>query len=266
MLRYSTWAFGGPKQAASRFQRIFFSTWLEFAIRYRRTYLGPLWLVVGPGIFIIFIGILYAQINAQTAAVFVPHLAIGLIVWTLIAGFVTGSTTVFQRNRPQIMQGGLPLKDLVLVEVVTTVLQFIHQAPLVVAVFVIFGVNITFYGLVSLIGLALLIANGAWLTVTFGIIGARYRDLSEVVQSAMRIAFLATPIIWMPGEFGRGGVLGFYLTFNPFYHFLELVRAPLLDNSIAPLSWLVVLMITAAGFSLAGFIYAHLARRVPLWI
>jgi ABC-type polysaccharide/polyol phosphate export permease len=127
----------------------------------------------------------------------------------------------------------------------------LHQVVIIVAVFVIFQLAVGFYGLVSLIGLALLIGNGIWLTFVFRIVGARYRDLSEVVQAVMRIAFLATPIIWMPAQEGRGDVLGAFLTCNPFYHFLELIRAPLLGNPIAPLSWLVVLFTTVAGFFLA---------------
>jgi len=155
---------------------------------------------------------------------------------------------------------------MVMVEVFTTFLQFLHQLVIIVAVFVIFGLGIGLYALVSLVGLILLIANGLWLTVVFGIISARYRDLAEIVQAIMRIAFLATPIIWIPGEGARGGVMGAFLTFNPFYHFLELIRAPLLGNSIASLSWLVVLFITALGFVLAQLMYDRFARQVPLWV
>lgn len=221
---------------------------------------------MGPALFIAILGLLFSAVGNVPRAVFVPHLAIGLVAWTLISGFVTGSTTIFPRSRPQILQGGMSLADLVMVDVFTTGLQFLHQVPIIAAVFVIFGLGVGLYALVSLAGLALLIANGVWLTIVFGIIGARYRDLSEIVTAVMRIAFLATPIIWMPGEGARGGILGVYLTLNPFYHFLELIRAPLLGNAIAPLSWVVVLSITALGFGLAQTMYGHFARRVPLWV
>jgi ABC-type polysaccharide/polyol phosphate export permease len=244
----------------------FLVTWFTFLIHYRKTLLGPFWIVIGPALFIVLLGHLFSGIGQIDPAIFVPYLAIGLITWTLISGFVIGSTTVFQRNRSQIMQGAMPMTDLVMVDVTTTVLQFLHQVIIIVAVFLIFGLDIGVYALVSLVGFVLLVANGIWLTVVFGIIGARYRDLAEIVQPIMRIAFLATPIIWMPGEFSRGGVLGIYLTLNPFYHFIELVRAPLLGNAIAPLSWLVVLSITALGFALAQLVYDRFARQVPLWV
>ena len=38
----------------------------------------------------------------------------------------------------------------------------------------------------------LMFAHSVWMLVMLGILGARYRDLSEVVEMVMRIAFLAT--------------------------------------------------------------------------
>jgi len=243
-----------------------YTAWFQFLIRYRRTMLGPLWILVGPALFIAVLGLLFSRIGGNDPAVLIPSLAVGLVVWTLISDFITGSTTVFQRGRAQILQGGMNLSDIVMVDVFSTVLTFLHQIVLIVVVFVIFGIGLSFYSLLSLVGLAFLITNGIWLSVFFGIIGTRYRDLAEVVQAVMRIAFLATPIIWMPGTGGRGGVMGAFLVFNPFYHFLELVRAPLLGTPIAPLSWIVVISITVAGFVLAYFFYNRFARVVPLWV
>ncbi len=248
------------------FGRHAYITWFQFLISYRRTMLGPIWLLVSPALFIALLGMLFSRIGGNDPAVFIPHLAIGLIAWTLITGFITSSTTVFQRGRAQILQGGLNLVDIVIINVFTTVLNFLHKIILIVIVFIIFGIDVSFYSLVSLIGLALLIANGIWLSMFFGMIGARYRDLSEVVQAIMRIAFLATPIIWMPGTDGRGGVMGAFLVYNPCYHFLELIRAPLLGNPIAPLSWIVVITITIVGFTLANFFYKRFAHNVPLWV
>ncbi len=243
-----------------------FTSWFQFLIRYRKTLLGPAWLLVGPIMFIAFLGLLFAQVGGVSRAEFVPHLTIGLIVWTLISGFVIGSTNVFQQAKGQILQGGIDLTDIVMVSVFSTIIHFLHQIVLIVAVFIIFSISVTPYALFSLVGVILLIINGIWLTIFFGIIGARYRDLAEIVQAVMRIAFLATPIIWMPGETGRGGVMGVFLVYNPFHHFLELIRAPLLGDPIAPLSWMVVLTITAIGFILAYFCFSRFAKNLALWV
>lgn len=247
------------------FERCLYVAWFTFVVKYRKTSLGPFWLLVAPIIFITLLGALYSRVASVEPEVLVPHLATGFIVWTLIGGFVAQSTTVFQRNRAQILQGSMRLIDIVTVDVMMTVLQFLHQIIIIAAVFLFFGLTVGFYALLSLVGLALLIANGFWLTMAFGILGARYRDLTQIMIAIMRVAFLATPIIWMATG-PRGGVFGPFLLFNPFYHFLEIVRAPLLGNSIALSTWLIVLAITVGGFALTGYLRKRFAPLVPLWV
>ena len=238
----------------------------QFLIRYRRTALGPLWLVVSPALFIATLGHLYAAIGAAEAAVFIPHLTVGYILWSLIASFVQQSPTIYQRNRAQILQGGLTLEGIVAVDAVTWVLSFAHQLPIILVVFVIYRIPVGWEALESIVGLGIIVANGLWVTRVFGILGARYRDLTEIVQAVMRIAFLATPIIWIPGSSGRGGLMGHFLMWNPFFHFIEVVRAPLLGQHVALVSWLAVIGFTVVGYGLAHLMTLRYARQVPLWV
>ncbi|PWW00223.1 ABC-2 type transport system permease protein/lipopolysaccharide transport system permease protein [Hoeflea marina] len=238
----------------------------RFLLRYRQTALGPLWLLIGPALFIALLGSLYAQIGSTTSAQFVPFLAIGLITWNLLSGFTTQAATVFQRDRASLLQGDMTLGRIAMIDVNTNILMFLHQALIIAAVFLIYRVPLGPYALVSLLGLAIVIINGVWVTMLLGILGARFRDLSEILQAIMRIAFLATPIIWMPGEDGRGGVMGHFLAFNPFYHFLEIVRAPLLGTAIAPSTWAVVLVLSACNCLASWFVTRRYGRYVPLWI
>lgn len=249
-----------------RLPRWLYVVWLTFLVRYRKTAVGPLWLLIGPTLFIATLGVLFTAISNQDPAVFVPHLAIGLVVWTLMSGFITGSTTIFMRSRPQVMQGNMSVTDLVSVDLLTTCVQFLHQVVIIIAVFVIFRIVPGPEAAIALAGLVLMVANGLWLSIVFGIVGARYRDLAEIVQALMRIAFLATPIIWMPEQTERGAVLAVFLIANPFHHFLELVRAPLLGEMPSLVSWAVVLTITAIGVALAARFYRRYARQVPLWL
>jgi ABC-type polysaccharide/polyol phosphate export permease len=77
--------------------------------------------------------------------------------------------------------------------------------------------------------------------------------------------FYITPIIW-PADLLRSRQLSWVVDFNPFYHFLEIVRAPLLGNPIAWSTWIVVFLVTIGGFALLDFMQKRFARLVPLWI
>ena len=251
-------------------ERWIYVAWFSFIVRYRSTTLGPFWLIVGPILFIGLLGALYANVGNVPANILIPSMTVGLIVWTLIGGFAGQSSTVFQRNRAQLLQGSMSLTEIVMVDVITTVLQFMHQIIIIVAVFIIFLQPLTLYSLLGVVGLVLVIANGYWLTMVFGIVGARYRDLSQVMSAILRIAFLATPIIWVVPEVASGnfrnGLLGKFLLLNPFYHFLEIIRAPLLGNRIAWSTWVVVFLMTIGGFTLMRFMHKRFARLVPLWV
>ena len=100
----------------------------------------------------------------------------------------------------------------------------------------------------------------------FGILGVRYRDLVEMLNAVMRIAFLATPIIWIPDEGMQRGAMEAFLIYNPFYHFVEIIRAPLLGQSPALLSWSVVIGFTVAGFLAAWILKKRYAHVVPFWL
>jgi ABC-2 type transport system permease protein/lipopolysaccharide transport system permease protein len=250
----------------SHWQLAFMSAWIRFLAGYRRTAIGPLWLLISPALFIACLGLLFSKINRAEEAVFIPFLSIGFILWTYISGFINGSATIFQRNRARIMQGTQTLDDVIRMEFANITIIFLHQVLVIVAVFVIFRIPLHWVALEALLGLAAVAINGIWVSRLFGILGARYRDLSEVLQAITRLAFLATPIIWLPQGHGRGGIIGAYILYNPFYHFLHVVRAPLLGYSPELLSWVVVCAFTVVGFTLAALFSARYAKHVPLWI
>lgn len=238
----------------------------NFLLRYRRTVIGPLWLLVGPSLFIFILGMLYSEIGAAHHNIFIPHLTIGLISWTLISGFIIRSATIFQRNKAQILQGAQSLDEIIIGDVVTSIITFIHQLPIVLVVIIIFEVEFNLTALKTLFGILLLIANGIWVGYAFGILGARFRDISEILNAVMRIAFLATPIIWIPGASFKSDIINNFLIYNPFYHFIELIRAPLLSKEPELLNWIIVLFITIIGFFIAYLLKKKYAHNIPFWL
>jgi len=228
--------------------------------------LGPIWLMVSPAMFIIMLGYLFAQVGGRSLAVFVPHLAVGYITWTLVSGIVTNGTTLFHRRRSELLQGDIRLTDLVLSNFFSTFLQFLHQIPVIIAVMIWFKIMPTASGvLMSLFGLCLIVINGIWMIIIAGIIGTHYRDLAEIISAFMRLAFFITPIIWMD-DGGAGGLLGAYLIFNPFFHFLDIVRAPLLGDTIMVATWIFVALSTCLGGIFAAALYRFQARSIAMWV
>lgn len=248
------------------FVSILLIAWMTFSVGYRRTALGPLWIIVGPSLFIVFIGSLFKEIGNYTAADFVTHMAIGLVIWGLIGGVITRAASVFNRNRAYILQANHSPQAIVMQDLALTFIVFLHQLLIIVAVMLYYRVGLTPYALVSLFGLVIILANGYWVSMLLGIVGARFRDIEEVLQSVMRIAFLATPIIWMAGDGGRSDVVGAFVTYNPFYYFVEIFRAPLLDRPLPQHTWLVVLTFTIVGWLVTWVVSRRYLRNLAIWV
>ena len=116
---------------------------------------------------------------------------------------------------------------------------------------------------VMFFGLMLLVLNGLWCSILLGMLSARFRDLPQVVSTLLQVAFFVTPIVWMPAlASDRPVVVGA----NPFYHFLELVRAPLLGSLPSLTNCQVALAITVVGWLVTILFYRRFHGRIAYWV
>lgn len=230
---------------------------------YRRSVLGPFWLTLSLAVTVAALSLLYGQLFGVPLERYVPHLALGFIAWQFISGVVEGSCSVFVRHQAWIVNARRPLSVFVLTGVWGNLLEMAHNAPVYAAVALWFGIFAGAAGLQVVPGLALVLLNAVWVGLLLGTVCARFRDVPPVVASVMRIAFFLTPVIWMPEMLGPRAALALY---NPFTYFVELVRAPLLGRAVPALTWLLVLAVTAAGWTAAAIVFTRYRGRVPYWL
>ncbi len=245
-----------------------YSTWLIFAVQYRRTFFGPLWALLNPLLFSLALGALYGRVSGTPPDIFIPHMVVGLVAWTLLAEIVNRASGLLVANKGLLLQGNISNTDIICKDLFYSFLSFAHQLPIILGVSLFFG-HLTLTGiLLTTLGTIFYLLNGIWVMVVLGTIAARFRDIPEVVSAIMRIAFLASPILWMANLEGlrTGGMIEAYTIYNPFYHFLEIVRAPMLEKTIDPISYPVVITITLVGFLIASVVYAKTWRQTNLWI
>lgn len=241
--------------------------WQDIRRRYRRSVLGPFWLTISMGVLVAALGTLYGALFNVEHATYVPHLALGFIVWTLISGLITDGCTAFIKAENIIKQTNVPLSVHVYRMVWRHALVFLHNSAIVVVVAVLFAIWPGWAGLLALPGLVLLCLNGIWVGLLLGIVSTRFRDVPPIVASVVRILFFVTPIIWMPELMpGRALMLAVVLDFNPFFHFLELVRAPLLGQAPGFLSWVAAVGMTLGGWIVTFAMFRNYRRRIAYWI
>ena len=237
--------------------------WQDIRLRYRRSTFGPFWLTVSMGALVGGLGVLYAGLFKVDVADYLPFIAAGFVLWGLLSDQINEGCTVFIDAEGIIKQVNLPLSIHVYRLGWRSLVIFAHNAVVYIVAAVIFSIQPGWAGLLFLPGLALLYLNGVWIGLLLGLVSARFRDVPQIVASVMRIAFFLTPIIWKPELVPDRAYL---LDLNPFFHFMELVRAPALGQTPGLVSWLAVLGITLGGWLVTLLMYRLYRWRIAYWV
>lgn len=215
------------------------------------------------GVLVGALGVLYGALFKIEIANYLPFVAAGFVGWGLISGLITDGCTVFTEAGGIIKQVRLPLSVHVYRVVWRNYIIFAHNAVIFVIVAILFSVRPGWAGLLSIPGLVLVCLNGVWIGLLLGLLGARFRDVPEVIASALRIVFFLTPVFWKPELLPDRALV---LDLNPFFYLLEVVRAPLLGQVPTPTTWLATLGITLAGWLVTAVFYTSRRGRIAYWV
>jgi ABC-2 type transport system permease protein/lipopolysaccharide transport system permease protein len=231
--------------------------------RYRRSIIGPFWITLSMGIMVGSLGLLYGTIFKQDMHDYLPFLAAGFILWGLIAALITDGTRVFVGAEGLIRQLPAPLSVHVYRLLWSNLITFAHNAGIFVVVALWYGLNPGWTALLALPALGLLLLNGFWMALLLGLLSARFRDIPLVVANVVQVMFFITPVIWKPDMLPDRS---FVLDLNPFYHLIEILRAPLLGQVPTAENWLAVGALTLVGWVVTLWFYSTYRWRLAYWV
>jgi ABC-type polysaccharide/polyol phosphate export permease len=238
--------------------------WQDIRQKFRRSLLGPFWLTISTAIMLVALGFVYSALFKMDLNQYFPFLAAGIVAWSLISGLVIEGCYTFIGSEPMIKQIRLPFTVHACRVVWRNLLVFFHNIVIVVVVVLIFTSWPSFVSLLSLLaGLVLVALNGVWVALLIGLLCTRFRDAPPMIASLVQLVFFVTPILWHPSLLaGRQRVINF----NPFHHFIELLRAPMLDTIPSAITWLAVIGILIGGWLVTFLVFLRFRRRIAYWI
>ncbi|MGY1915466.1 galactan export ABC transporter permease subunit Wzm/RfbD [Blastococcus sp. SYSU DS0973] len=245
--------------------------WQDIRQRYRRSVLGPIWISISMAVTAVALGVLYAGLFGNELSVQLPYILVGFIVWAFISGCITEGADVFISNEGLIKQLPAPLSVHVYRLVWRQMLFFAHNLIVYAVMLVVFPQPLTWRSLTAVLAFVLLAANGAWVALLFGIVTTRFRDLTPITQSIVQLMFFLTPIVWIyedlvnspnPAIAERARLV----EFNPFLHFIEIIRQPMLGQDQVLRHWIVVLVITVIGWALTLVALRRYRSRISYWV
>lgn len=241
--------------------------WWSFALhevkqRFRRSVIGPFWMTLSMGIFVAALGFVMSKLFGQDVNWFIPYLATGIIFWNLYTSIINESCTAFIAAEGYIRNVPMPISVHFYRMIARNLIVWLHNMVIYLLVFIIFQHDVNWYYLNFILGLFLFLLIGSISGLILAILSTRYRDIPQMVASVLQVVFFITPVFWSVKTFPDRPV---FIHWNPIYHLLEIVRAPLLGHPVAAESWIVSILLLLALIPIALILYRRAYSRIPYW-
>lgn len=237
--------------------------WFDIRQRYSRSIIGPFWTTLSLAAMVGGLGLVYGTLFKVPLLDFLPYLAVGMLVWTFLVGMLLEGCGAFVAAEVAIKQMPVPLSVHVYRLVWRALIVFAHNA-IVVLVLLLARPLTLLAGLVpALAGVLLIALNGVAAALMLGTLAARFRDLTQLVVNLSSMVFFVSPILWRADSLGERAWIAYA---NPIYHFVEIVRAPLLGDGLPLASWGFAALFTALNIAVAFWLFARFRWRIPYWI
>ncbi|WP_338837751.1 ABC transporter permease [Gordonia polyisoprenivorans] len=244
--------------------------WQDIKQRYRRSLLGPLWITIATGVTAVAMGLLYGELFHMDIKSFLPYVTLGFIFWNFIQNSILEGAEVFSKNEGLIKQLPSPVSVHVYRMVWRQLIIFAHNIVIYIAILIIFPQPLNWTALLVIPAIALFVINGVWVSIVFGILSTRFRDIGQLLTTAVQLVFFMTPIIWTTENLGKQtGEKSERLKLvelNPMYHYLDIARGPLLGESVAFYHWAIVIGCTIVGWLMALAVMRNYRARVAYWV
>jgi len=231
-------------------------------LRYRGSVLGPFWLTISTVVMVASMGVIYSTLFNISLSSYLPHLAIGLILWGYISAAISEGCQTFLSAEGTIQTVPLPYSVHTYRTVFRNLIVLAHSVVIIPLVLLIFQIPVSWRVLEIAPALILYAINGVWISIFFGMLSARYRDVPPIVTNFTQVLFFLTPVIYPASLLGEWHAVA---DLNPAFAAIDVVRAPLLDVATSTYSWPMLLFTTVAGSLGTFLIFARFRERIAYW-
>ncbi len=227
--------------------------------RFVRTLFGSFWLGLSNLFSIAALAIVYGAVfKVQNFNEYVVYLGLGLVVWNTIASAVASAPNLFEHNQAHVHNTNLNPVFYTLEEWSFQLQTFAQSFLLVILALSFFQpnllLNVIWVGWLPILNLFLFLY---WCPLFVCLLGAKYRDLYQLVPIVLQLVFLLSPILYVKENLGA---LVWTANINPIYKILSQVRNSLISGTI---QWNDNLILLTANCILIWLALRMLNRESP---
>lgn len=238
--------------------------WMDVKRRYSGAVMSSLWITANTVLLVLCLTAVLAEPLGSTPRQYAPYVAVGLVLWNFVQLSASEAASVFVASGETIRQVAMPLSVHVLRLVWRNVLVLAHNAVIVPVVLVLCGTDVTASVFLAIPAFLLLVIQITAASLLLGLLGARFRDVAQIVTSALQLLFFASPIFWFPATLGPDRQ--WIVAANPLFAFIDIVRAPLIGSPAAEQSWTIALAVATGTTALALWAFIRCRDRVAYWV
>ncbi len=210
----------------------YFWTHLAFSdlrSRWRRSFFGIFWTIIQPLGLTVLISFVFGKIFNTPIREYAPYILSGIIVWDFICQCCINGSLCFVQADAYIKQCKHPLAIYSLrTTLVNLIILGFASTSLFLWILFLFPENFGLSWISLLMAPIIFILIGWPIATVLAYFGTIYRDIPHALGLVLQAFWFISPIYFEEKVFRKG--LEFLITYNPIYHLLQIVRAPLLHG------------------------------------
>lgn len=219
-------------------------------IRYRGAYLGLIWNVLQPLLYLLIMGFVFATFNSADLKDYVLYLFAGLIPWrffeqaalTMIDSIVANGAFTKKIRMPHIY---FPL-----IQLGISCVDFLTAFGLLLALFFLFQTPLHLPMIILPLSIAVWIVIAAGCGIILSVLFVFFQDLKNIVQMSLMLLLFTSTIFFKPALFASDPMKLMILKWDPVCYWVSLFQKPIYFGQWpGALDWLVSV---ACGALLVG--------------
>lgn len=237
--------------------------WYDILARYRSTTLGILWIVIINAMTVFAIGFVFASLFGIELYNYFPYLGAGYIFWIFISSSIVELSSSLTSYRFILHSHAVTPMSVLIRVLVRNLVILLHNLPIIIALLVLYSNNpwpqaLLFMPNFLLVTIIILSGCGS---LAFAC--ARFRDIQMLINAAIGVLFLITPIIWSPEILTERAYIAYL---NPLTHILDILRKPLLGEIPSLWNYGMSLGIAFICIILFFITYRYCKKKYIFWL
>tara|TARA_B110000503_G_scaffold122825_1_gene187808 strand:+ start:246 stop:1040 length:795 start_codon:yes stop_codon:yes gene_type:complete len=226
---------------------------------YKRTILGPIWILLNLIIFVFAVGYVYSGIFDIKYFEYLSYMTSGMIGWLWAGSILTNSGLIYQSHLGLISSSPVNKSYLIWSQAFYNFIIFLHQIPLLFCFYLAGKIELSFNLLFLIPTLILVFLLNVGVGAALSVIINRYRDIQKILTSFVVVIMVTTPIFWQPGMIT--GVRKLVYLLNPFYYIVEAVRQPMLGQFDLKI-FLILLTLSMSSLIVGTYFHVKYSKSV----